>query len=176
MKRLNLKRRMEGVTDYRRRLALLKSGEVRLVVRKTANNIIAQLVRYNPEGDEVLATADVGRLRKLGWKGHANTPAAYLVGYLLGREAKEKKVKKAVLDTGRHPKSSKLFAVVKGAVDAGLKVPHSDGALPAEERIKGGHIDAYAGEAKGHQLASYKKRKVKVTSNFENVLKKVKGV
>lgn len=175
MKRRNLKRRIKGVTDYRKRLTLLKSGSTRLVIRKTSNNIIAQLVSYKPEGDVVIATADVPQIRKLGWTGGVNTPAAYLVGCLLGKLAEAKKVNKAVLDTGRHPKATRLFAVVKGAVDAGLKVPHSEEALPSEERIRGDHIAAYMPSAKGHQFSRYKKEGVAVDKQFEQVLSKIKS-
>jgi large subunit ribosomal protein L18 len=175
MKRRNLKRRMLGVTDYKKRLALLKSGTTRLVVRKTSNNIVAQLVDYKPEGDVVVATADVIQLRKLGWNGGANTAAAYLVGYLVGKLARGKKVHKAVLDTGRHPKSTRIFAVVKGALDAGLKVPHSEASIPAEERLRGTHINDYMKTAKGHQFSKYKKKELVVVTEFEQVLGKLKG-
>ena len=175
MKRRNLKRRMQGITDYRKRLALLKSGTTRLVVRKTAGNVIAQLVDYKPEGDVIHTTVDIIQLRKLGWKGGANTAAAYLIGYMTGKLARKKKLHKAVIDTGRHPKSSKLFAVVKGALDAGMKLPHSEDSIPSEERIKGEHVNAYMKTAKGHQFSKYKKVKLSVTSNFEQVLSKLKG-
>lgn len=158
MKRRNLKRRVKGITDYKRRLALLKSGKPRLVVRKTSNNIIAQAVAYVPAGDKVLYTVDVQALRKKGWKGHANTPAAYLVGYALGKEAK-KKTPELVLDAGRHTPSTKIFAVVKGVVDAGIKVPHSQEALPSKDRIRGKHIDAH--------------KKTEVGKNFEKLLKEM---
>lgn len=159
MKRRSLKRRVLGVTDYKKRLGLLKSEKTRLVVRKTANNIIAQMVDYVPEGDKVLFTVDVTTIRKHGWEGHSNTPAAYLVGRLLGKKAK-KTVSKAILDLGRHTPSSKLFAVVKGVVDAGIEVPHSKDVLPSEDRIKGKHIDNY-------------REKAGVEKNFEKVLKEI---
>jgi large subunit ribosomal protein L18 len=38
---------------------------------------------------------------------------------------------------------ARVFAVLKGAVDAGLDVPHNEEILPGEERIKGVHIAAY---------------------------------
>jgi len=175
MKRRNLKRRLRGVTDYNKRLALLKSGKTRLVVRKTCGNVVAQLVNYRPEGDVVVATADVRRLRKLGWKAGANSSAAYLVGFMLGKLGREKKVHSAVLDTGRHPCSAKVMAVVKGAVDAGLKVPHSKDALPDEERLRGEHVDAYMKVAKGHQFSRYRKQGVSVVGEFEKLLSKLKG-
>ena len=47
------RRKREGKTDYRRRLKLLLSGKPRLVVRKTSNHAIAQLVEYTLQGDKV---------------------------------------------------------------------------------------------------------------------------
>jgi len=175
MKRLNLKRRVKKITDYKKRLALLKSGKTRLVVRKSNKNLVAQLVDYVPSGDKVLMTSDLSSLKKLGWKGGINTPSAYLIGFELGTMAKKAKVNEAILDTGRHPKSSRMFAVVKGVIDAGLKVPVGEKALPSEERIKGNHVNDYMKVAKGHQFASYKKEKVEVTKDFETVLKKLQG-
>ena len=37
--RIKLRRRREGRTDYRHRLALLKSGETRIAVRRSLKNI-----------------------------------------------------------------------------------------------------------------------------------------
>ena len=34
-----------------------------------------------------------------------------------------------------------LFAALRGMVEAGLNVPHSDEILPSDERITGAHID-----------------------------------
>ena len=61
---------------------------------------------------------------------------------LLGLKAKNKNIKEAVLDIGfRSPvKGSLVYTVLKGAVDAGLKVPHSTEILPSEDRIKGTHM------------------------------------
>lgn len=171
MKRLNLKRRLKNVTDYRKRLALLKSGSPRFVVRKTSNNIMAQLVEYKPEGDIVHFTVDMSHIQKKGWKGHANTPAAYLIGYLMGTKAK-KKFKKAVPDIGRHKPSTKLFAALKGALDAGMEIPHSEDILPDEDRIHGKHIDTFRKNAEGNQFSTYG-AKYSVEKNFEKVLKEI---
>ena len=52
----------------------------------------------------------------------------------------------ATLDIGLKSsiRGSKIFAVLKGAVDAGLNIPHNDIILPADERIKGRTFAAYA--------------------------------
>ncbi len=175
MKRTNFRRRAEGVTDYRKRLNLLKSGKTRLVVRNTINNITAQLVDYVPSGDKVLTTVDVVFLRKQGWKCSANVPAAYLIGYELGKRAKKLKIEMAILDMGRLTHSSKTFAVVKGALDAGFEIPHSVDVFPSQSRIEGKHIDSYMKNAKGHQFSKYKSEKISVEKNFKEVLAKLKG-
>lgn len=174
-KRLKFKRRREGRTDYKARLALLKSGKPRLVIRRTSHNIIAQVVDYKPEGDRVLASADLAELRReFGWKAGANLPAAYLVGRLLGKKAKKKK---AVVDMGLHPatKGNRLFAVIKGAVDSGIKVPVNPEMFPSEDRINGKHIAEYAKQAKKPAFKQYGVKPEKIAEHFKQVLKKVEG-
>src|ERR1051325_7512216 len=88
--RVPFRRRRQGKTDYRRRLALLRSQETRVVVRRTSSNVIVQFVDWSQTGDLVKATAVAQELSKLGWEGSAkNTPAAYLTGLLGGKRAGE---------------------------------------------------------------------------------------
>ncbi|MCD6445620.1 50S ribosomal protein L18 [Candidatus Bathyarchaeota archaeon] len=142
------KRRREGKTDYKARKALVLSGKPRLVARGTLKNMIAQIIVAKPHGDEVTVSAHTRELtRKYGWKApRGNIPAAYLTGLLCGLKAKTKGVKEAVLDIGLHSptKGARVFAVLKGALDAGLNIPHSEGKLPEENRIEGKHIAEYA--------------------------------
>jgi large subunit ribosomal protein L18 len=97
------------------------------------------------------------------------------------------------LDVGLHipSKGTRIFAALKGVVDAGVEVPHSEDILSDEDRISGKHIADYAS-----QLASepevYKQRfseylskksrpeeiperfsavKDKITSSFEKKVK-----
>jgi large subunit ribosomal protein L18 len=143
MKRIiKFKRRMERKTNYRKRLALLKSGKVRLVIRKSLSNISVQLVNFNPNGDQTVASAVSTELKKFGWTKTGNIPAAYLTGLLAGKKAKEKNVKEAVLDLGiqTSTKGSRIYAALKGVLDAGVNVPHSKDILPSEDRINGKHI------------------------------------
>mgnify|MGYP001612072789 CR=1 FL=1 len=141
---LPLKRKRQDKTDYRKRLALLKSRKLRFVVRRSLKNIIVQVVQYTPEGDKVLLTVSTKELQKhFGWDiARRNTPAAYLVGLLAGMKSKEKKLKEAILDMGlqKVSKGSLIFAAVKGANDAGFAVPFSSENMPSEERIQGRHI------------------------------------
>lgn len=143
MKRIiKFKRRMERKTNYRKRLALIKSGKVRLVIRKSLSNISVQLINFNPNGDQTLASAVSTELKKFGWTKTGNIPAAYLTGLLAGKKAKEKNVKEAVLDLGiqTSTKGSRIYAALKGVLDAGVNVPHSKDILPSEDRINGKHI------------------------------------
>lgn len=144
--RVPFRRRREGRTDYRSRLALLKSGETRVVVRRTNGNVIVQFVDWAEEGDKVLASATARELAKMGWS-HSpkSTPAAYLTGLLAGQRAAQQGIADAVLDIGRHApvRGSKVFAALKGVLDAGVDVPHGDEEriFPAEERVTGSFLD-----------------------------------
>lgn len=142
--RVPFRRRREGRTDYRSRLALLKSGETRLVVRRTGGNVIAQFVNWAEEGDQVAATAVGLELSKLGWNGSPkSTPAAYLTGLLAGKRAMDAGIDEAVFDMGRHRpvRGSKVFAALKGVVDAGVWIPHDDSMFPSEDRLTGDFLD-----------------------------------
>ncbi len=137
------RRRREGKTNYRKRLAYLKSGKPRMVVRKTNKQTIVQFIEFDPRGDRVISSAISKELLKYGWKGSVkSTPAAYLTGYLAAKRALAKGVKEAVPDIGLHKptKGSRVFAAMKGAIDAGVEVPVSEEVIPSEERIRGEHI------------------------------------
>jgi large subunit ribosomal protein L18 len=140
------RRRREGLTDYRKRLSLLRSGKVRMVVRKSLKNTQVQLVEYKEGGDSILVSANSGELTdKYNWKfSTSTTPAAYLTGLLAGTRAKKKKISECVLDTGRHPPvtGSKIFASVKGIVDAGIICPFNEEKIPTEDRLTGKHLDS----------------------------------
>ena len=144
---VQFRRRKEGKTDYKARKALVLSGKPRLVTRATLKNMIAQIIIAKPHGDEVLVSAYSKELANYEWKAPGgNLPAAYLTGLLCGLEAKAKGVKEVILDIGLHSpsKSARVFAVLKGVLDAGIQVPHSEEKLPDEKRIEGEHIAKYA--------------------------------
>jgi len=145
--KMAFRRRREGKTDYRARYKMIETGKPRLVVRITTYHVIAQIINVGMEGDETLVSAHSKQLQKMGWKGAtANTAAAYLTGYLCGKRALKAGITEAVLDIGMRPaiRGSKVFAALKGAVDAGLNVPHGEAILPDESRIRGEHIKEYA--------------------------------
>jgi large subunit ribosomal protein L18 len=144
---VQFRRRKEGKTDYKARKALVLSGKPRLVTRSTLKNIIAQIIMAKPHGDEVLVSTNSKELEKYEWKApKGNLPAAYLTGLLCGLKAKAKGIKEAILDLGLHSpsKSARVFAVLKGVLDAGIQVPYSEEKLTDEKRIEGEHIARYA--------------------------------
>ncbi len=142
------RRRKEGKTNYRKRKALVISGKPRLVVRGTLKNLTTQIVVAKPHGDEVLVSAHSRELLKnYGWKvPRGNLPAAYLTGLLCGLKAKVKDIKEVILDMGLHSpsKGARVFAALKGVLDAGLNVSYNEEKLPEEKRIRGEHIAQYA--------------------------------
>jgi large subunit ribosomal protein L18 len=133
------RRRREGKTNYRRRLKLLYSRKPRMVVRKSNRYITVQLIVPGEDGDLTLVSAISSDLKRYGYEGGmVNMPAAYLTGLLFGLKCK--KYNEAVLDIGLYSPSSRLYAVLKGALDAGLEVPCDASIFPSNERIKGEHI------------------------------------
>ncbi len=141
------RRRRQMKTDYRKRIALLKSGKPRLVVRRFHNTILVQLVEFSPEGDRTVLTVSSKKLKDYGWEFHTgNVPAAYLTGFLAGRIAKGKGYDRAVLDIGlqRVTRSNALFAAARGFIDAGMDLPFSHDV--DESRLRGEHIKAHTGK------------------------------
>ena len=99
-------------------------------------------------------------------------PAAYLTGLLAGKKAKDKKVGEVVVDIGLNTptKGSKIFAALKGAVDSGLKIPHSPDMFPDDASVNGEKIQNYLAnlkDSKSIQFKKYKDAKVDVTKIVE---------
>jgi large subunit ribosomal protein L18 len=116
-------------------------------VRPSNKHLAAQVIEARPEGDRVLASAHSSELKEFGWKGSCgNVPAAYLTGLLAGRRAKASGVSEAILDIGVHARGpgSRVFAAAKGALKAGLAIPHGEKALPKQERLRGQHVVEYS--------------------------------
>lgn len=120
----------------------------RLVARITNTKVIAQLIFSHSDHDEVVCHADSKELSRYGIVlGQANYASAYATGYLLGRrflseknllelvdqEASEdsgdgsgRRKFKAILDVGlaRTTTGARVFAVMRGASDAGIEINH----------------------------------------------------
>ncbi|XWS31142.1 hypothetical protein CRYUN_Cryun23aG0052300 [Craigia yunnanensis] len=157
----------------------------RLVARFTNKDITAQIVYASISGDIVLAAAYAHELPRYGLEvGLTNYAAAYCVGLLLARRVlkqlemdaeyegnveatgedfsvepvESRRPFRALLDVGlvRTTTGNRVFGVLKGALDGGVDIPHSDKRFagfnkdskqldPEVHRkyIYGGHVAAY---------------------------------
>jgi large subunit ribosomal protein L5e len=157
----------------------------RLVVRFSNKDIVAQIISASIIGDTVLAAAYAHELPQYGLEvGLANYAAAYCTGLLLARRVLKKlemdaeyegnveatgedysvepgesrRPFRALLDVGlvRTTTGNCVFGALKGALDGGLDIPHSEKRfagygkdnkqLDAEVHRKyvyGGHVAAY---------------------------------
>ena len=143
-----LRRRREGLTDYRKRKRFILSRLPRVVCRISNRYISAAIVTVDQKGDRTVASVISKELSKLGWHfGLNNVPASYLTGCLLAKRASGLNLGEVILDMGLHTptKGNKLFALTKGCIDSGLKVKFDESVAPSEERIHGGHLAEFAG-------------------------------
>ncbi|KAK9715466.1 hypothetical protein RND81_06G167400 [Saponaria officinalis] len=157
----------------------------RFVVRFTNKDVVAQIISASITGDIVLASAYAHELPRYGLEvGLTNYAAAYCTGLLLARRvlkmlemdeeyegnveasgedfsvepADTRRPFRALLDVGlvRTTTGNRVFGALKGALDGGLDIPHSDKRfagygkdskqLDAEvhrKYIYGGHIASY---------------------------------
>lgn len=181
------RRKRQGRTYYKKRLRLLMSNKYRLIVRKSLRNFQVSVIKYSPNGDEIVLTVHSNALSKLGWKGsNGNLPSAYLIGLLAGKNALEKGIKDAILDMGfnNSVKGSRLYAALAGATDAGLKIPLNQEILPPKERISGAHIAKYASLLKNDkakyelQFSNYIKKGINpedITKHFNEIKGRING-
>jgi large subunit ribosomal protein L18 len=145
--RVPYRRRREKKTDYAARRIMATSDNPRFVIRVSNRNIMVQLIESKIEGDYVIIEVHSSELYDMGWKASGkNTPAAYLIGYLAGLKALEAGIEEAILDMGlkRSTKGNKVFAVVKGANDAGLYIPCNSDVVPSPDQLEGKVIAEYA--------------------------------
>jgi len=184
--RVAFRRRREEKTDYQLRRALILSGLPRLVARGSLRNITAQMVKADVKGDKVLVASSSTELaKKYSWLGDTGTvSAAYLTGLLCGYKAMGQGIKEAVLDIGlSYPsRGSKIFAVLKGALDAGLSIPSDEEKLPDKKRITGQDIAEYAKQLSSSTERYQKQfsallarglRPEEITAHFEQVKEKI---
>lgn len=152
------KRKQAGKTNYKKRLAFLKSGTPRLVIRKSNNNVIAEVIEFRDGKDWVKANASALELKKFNWNYHTgNLPSAYLTGFLAGKKAAKNGVTVAILDIGLNTPihGSRVFTALKGAVDAGLQISCDASAFPSEDRISGKHIADYSAKLEKEDKAKH---------------------
>jgi large subunit ribosomal protein L18 len=144
--RVYKRRRAEALTNYKRRLALVKGGSDRLVVRKTNRGIIVQIVHYEEDGDRIVKTVRSSELSRYGWSPRCNIPTAYLSGMLIGKRFEDRN-SELVLDVGLYKpiKNSIVFAAAKGFIDSGMRL--KNGIEFDSGRMSGSHIADFAAKA-----------------------------
>jgi large subunit ribosomal protein L5e len=147
-------------------------------------DIICQIVAAKIVGDEVLTAAYAHELPRYGVKlGLTNFGAAYCVGLLCARrhlqkigldeiykgteevtgetfeieEDDDKRPFRAVLDVGltRCTTGNKVFAVMKGAVDGGINIPHSEKRFPAYSKEEGFDPEMLKSRIFGNHISEY---------------------
>ncbi len=177
------RRRRTGKTDFHKRKRLILSRELRIIIRSSLKHIILQVAKAELIGDKILSsTSSVELVKNYNWRGATgNLPAAYLTGLLAGKKALKSNIKKGVLDLGiaTPVRGNRLFAALKGLVDAGLEIPHSEKIYPPEDRIRGENIAKYAkylseleSPVPAQQFNLYKKQGLdpeKLPKHFEEV-------
>lgn len=173
----------------------------RMIVRCSNTNVTCQIAYARMEGDVVIAAAYSHELPRFGVKvGLTNYAAAYCTGLLLARRILQKfkldsvyegnknidgdmysvednddgpGAFRACLDVGlaRTSTGARVFAAMKGAVDGGLDIPHSEKRFPgydAESKslnaevhrahIFGGHVADYMRHLIEEDEEAYKKQ------------------
>ncbi len=123
---LGFKRKRKHVTNYKKRLALVKGNLERIAIRKSNRRISAQIIRYEEKGDVIITSASSDHLLKFGWPSRSNKATAYLTGLYLAKKAQEKKLldKEYILDIGFSApvKNSIPFVFAQGCIDGGMKL------------------------------------------------------
>ncbi|KAH6934772.1 hypothetical protein HPB50_000703 [Hyalomma asiaticum] len=185
---VKFKRRREGKTDYyaRRRLVVqdknkYNSPKYRMIVRITNRDIICQIAYARIEGDVIV-------LPRYGVKlGLTNYAAAYCTGLLLARRMLQKfkldeiykgceeatgedycvesedgqpGAFRCFLDVGlaRTTTGARIFGCLKGAVDGGMDIPHSNKRFPGyDNETKEFNAEVHRRHIYGQHVAEYMK-------------------
>ncbi|HYA21782.1 MAG TPA: 50S ribosomal protein L18 [Thermoproteota archaeon] len=176
-----LRRRREGLTDYRKRKKFIQSRLPRVVCRISNKYVTAAIVTVDLKGDRTVASATSKELSGLGWHfGVNNVPASYLTGCLLARRASGLNLGDVILDIGLYTptKGNRLFALAKGCVDSGLKVLFNESVAPSEGRIRGDHLAEFAGKQQtGVAFSGLRAAAVdpkSITEEFNSLVRKIK--
>ena len=145
--KVNKRRRRESKTDYAKRIKLLKGNSPRIIFRKTNRYLITQYVVSKEAKDYIKLGTNSKELLKFGWpKEFAGSlksiSAAYLLGLLMSKKIKEKKLEEAIIDFGmiKMLHKTKTYGFLKGLKDGGLDLSCKEEFFPDEKRIKGEHL------------------------------------
>lgn len=156
---LSKRRRIEGKTNYLKRMRLLEGKKPRIVVRKSNKYVTLQYVESKMAQDSVAVSVISKDLLDYGWPeakagSLKSLGAAYLAGFLFGKKLGSKK--EYVIDTGliRSTKGSKIYAALQGISDAGLKIAIGKQMQPDEKRIKSDNLKDFFDKVKDKIAAS----------------------
>ena len=143
MRKLDKKRRLENKTNYNKRRLLLEGKKPRIVIRKSNKYLLVQYVESKEAQDTVKTSAISSELTSYGWPTEAkgslkSLGAAYLTGFLFGKRVLGLKLAPAIVDLGliRSTKGGRVYALIKGIIEAGFKVPCSEEIMPTDEMIE----------------------------------------
>lgn len=141
------KRRKQNKTDYAKRIQLLSGGSPRIVFRRSNRYLKSQYVTSKQAQDKIKINLNSNQLLKYGWPsnlkgGLKSTPAAYLLGFLMGKTILKEKLTKPIIDFGmlRMVYKSRTYAFIRGLNDSGIKINCKEEAFPSEDRIIGKHL------------------------------------
>ena len=144
--RTQKRRRKERRTDYGKRIELLKSGKPRIVFRRSNRHISVQYVISNESQDRIVFGLTSRELLKHGWpketKSLNSISASYLTGFLSGMRIPTEKHGQPISDFGmaRVLHGTRIYAFLKGLIDAGVSVKCDEEFFPGEDRIRGKHM------------------------------------
>ena len=140
------RRRRECKTDYGLRMGLLKSSLPRITIRKTNKYFIVQVIESSEAQDKVTFGTTSKDLLEYGWDVKAagslkSISAGYLTGILA---AKKIGTGEFIIDLGMaiSHKGGRMFSVIAGLIDGGLKIRANEKVFPPKERLMGEHLDA----------------------------------
>lgn len=143
--KMPFKRRRKEKTNYAKRLAFVKSGKTRLVVRRSNKALLIQFIQYEEKGDKTKYSLHSSTLKKIfKFPAKCNTPTAYLAGLYAGKQAQQKGIKNAIADINTTPsRGAVVFAVLKGVLDSGvdIQLDTSEKGKIINERIEGSHLN-----------------------------------
>lgn len=141
------KRKLKYLTDYGKRLKLLKSGKPRLVFRRTNKYVIAQYVLSKQAKDSIEFGITSKELLKYGWPEEfknslKSIPASYFTGMLMAKKIISEKKQMPIVDFGMSKTFYKtgVFAFLKGLIEGGIEIDCKQEAFPDEEKIKGKNL------------------------------------
>ena len=136
-----LRRIRNEKTNYNQRKRMLIGHRGFITVQISNENTQVQIHQPELKGDKVISSAHSRFLIQKEWKGSRKSiPASYLTGYFAGKKALEKGTSSAILYSGTRQYTQRMAAALKGAIDAGLKIPADEKTFPTNDRINGEHL------------------------------------